>query len=353
MSNKDIKLLQDEVFHFPFVVNDLGPALPMSQTIDWGTNILNIPAIHALGITGSGIKVAVIDTGIDRDHPDLQGGIYEIKNVTGEPFAATHGHGIGAAGIIGARNNNTGILGTAYDCQILGIKGMRESGGGSLTEIIAGIDYAITSMVHIINLSLGTTSNAPAFEAAIKRATAAGIYVVCSAGNAGQDNSVVYPARYEESYAVGATNQAGKVSAFSSRGWEVDIAAPGERVLTTWKNKSYARVSGTSFSAPYVAGLFALFLHAGIKISHKRLKLTAIDIEEPGQDQKSGHGLIDPVKFIQTFKHEEPTPAPVAIDPCAGCNCPDCPDCPQCPELNEIINAHKILGDFLKGQGLV
>jgi subtilisin family serine protease len=330
---------ENEVFLPPYVVNEINPVLPQSQTIDWGTQTLNIPELHELGLTGKGVKVAIVDTGIDDQHPDLVGAILKLYNTTTEAFAFTHGHGIGCAGIIGGNNNETGILGTAYDCQILGIKSMRENGGGAISEIVAGIDMAVSEGAQIINLSLGTTGDVPVLKQAVKRATDKGIYVVCSAGNAGQDNSVVYPARYEETYAVGATNVKNEVSAFSSRGWEVDIAAPGERVLTSWKNRTYARVSGTSFSAPYVSGLFALFIQAGIMITHDRLKATAIDIEEPGQDEKSGHGLIDPIQFVEQFI-EVPSDPPT-----------DPPNDPSentgCLGSEKIVAAHKLLGEYL------
>lgn len=294
-----------EVYLPPHVVNEKDPPMPMSQTVDWGTNVLNIPTLHEMGLTGEGIRVAVIDTGIDKEHPDLKGGIAGIVNTTREAMSATHGHGIGAAGIIGARNNTRGILGTAPECQILGIKSMRETGGGSISEIVDGIEAAMALEVDVINLSLGTTADVPSLKSVIKEAIQEGIYVVCSAGNSGGDDTVVYPARYTGTFAVGATNQSGKVSAFSSRGTQVDIAAPGERVLTTWKNKSYARVSGTSFSAPYVSGLFALFKQADILVNHTRLEATAIDIEEPGKDKKSGWGLINPIYFVDKYAPKE------------------------------------------------
>lgn len=321
----------NEVFLPPFVVNEINPVLPQTQTVDWGTNVLGIPEIHGMGITGKNVRVAVIDTGIDKNHPDLIGAIIDIVNVTGENMAYTNGHGIGCAGVIGARNNEKGVLGAAPDCQIIGIKAMRESGGGSIAEIVRGIRVAIERNVHVINLSLGASVGDSELQKAVEDAVSAGIYVVCSAGNAGQDNSVVYPARYPVTYAVGATNQSGNVSAFSSRGWEVDIAAPGERILTTWKNRGYARVSGTSFSAPYVSGLFALFIEAELYITHDRLKATAIDIEEPGQDIKSGHGLINGVRFIKNYQNiatQSPTPSPSG-------------------DLAKIREAHRLLGEFL------
>lgn len=325
---------KNDCFLPPHVVNEYGPVLPQSQTIDWSINVLDIPKIHKeFGYRGKGMVAAVIDTGIDKDHPDLKGAISKIINVTAESMAASHGHGIGVAGLIGARDNNTGIYSVAPECQIIGIKAMRETGGGSLAEINKGIDAAIREGVDVINLSLGTTSDVPSLKAAVQRAVDAGIYVICSAGNAGGSNSVVYPARYPIAYAIGATNQAGNVSAFSSRGWEVDVAAPGERVLTSWKNKTFARVSGTSFSAPIVSGLFLLFKEAGIDMTHKIIQETSIDIEEPGQDQKSGHGLIDPYKIIS--KYGKPKDSEDPKDPCPSVN------------LDKIIEARDLLSKFI------
>lgn len=306
--------MNDEKFFLPpHVINEVAPVLPQSQTIDWWANVTNIPKIHSeFNVRGRDILIGVVDTGIDANHPDLIGAIQEIYNATGEAFAYTHGHGIGVAGMIGARDNNTGVLGAAPDCKIIAVKGMRENGGGALSEIIKGGDYAASQGCKIINFSLGTSADIPAFKEAVDRWTRAGIIVVASAGNAGLDNSVVYPAKYEKAYAIGATNQNGQVSAFSSRGWEVDIAAPGERVLTTWKDKTYARVSGTSFSAPLVSGLIALMLEAGVPVTQDLLKRTAVDIEEPGQDTKSGHGMIDAYRVI---KEHKTTPTPVAPSP--------------------------------------
>lgn len=294
----------------PYVVNDINPVMGFAENIDWGTNTLKIPQIHLEHkLTGKGIKVAVIDTGVDPNHEDLQGAVIKTLNTTSEPYAFTNGHGTGCAGIIGARKNDKGILSVAPDCQIIAIKALTESGNGSMTDIVEAIHLAIAEGVHVINMSLGGGGGTPALQSAVEKAAAAGIYVICSAGNSGTDNSVGYPARYPQAYAIAATNQSNKVSAFSSRGQEVDIAAPGERILTTWKNGAYAVVSGTSFSAPYVSGCFALFCEAKIKMDHPRLKATAIDIEEPGQDHKSGYGLINPFEIIKRYKNlAEPKP---------------------------------------------
>lgn len=285
----------------PFVVNDANPIMSLSQNVDWGITKLVINELHQNGLTGKGIRIAVIDTGVEN-HPDLMGAVKLKVSTTVEAYASTNGHGTGVAGVIAARNNSTGVLGVAYESEIYSIKALDENGSGDLDAVVRAIDLAIHHKVHIINMSLGSNGTTTALKNAIARASQAGIIVVCAAGNAGSSNSVDYPARYIETFAVGAVNQKLEVSSFSSMGWEVDIAAPGERILTTWKNSSYAKVSGTSFAAPFTSGVFALLLQAGIKVNHEIVKSTAIDIEEPGQDVKSGHGLINPIAIYTGYK---------------------------------------------------
>ena len=319
-SDLNIETGKENVSLPPFVVNDANPVLSLAENIDWSISSLDIPRIHQeFGLTGKGIKIAVLDTGI-YDHEDLNGAIIERLNTTSEPYPkkieAYNAHGVGCASLIGARRNGTGILSVAPDCQIVAIKCLMESGSGTLVDITEAINLAIDRGVHIISMSLGGGSSIPALKNAIQRATAKGIYVVSAAGNSGGENTVGFPGKYSEGYAIAATNQQKKVSAFSSRGPEVDIAAPGERVLVAWKNNGYATVSGTSFACPITSGCFALFKQAGIKITPQLLKDNAIDIEEPGQDNKSGYGLIDPYKIIkQNYKKledEAPCLAPVA-----------------------------------------
>lgn len=313
---------EDGTFYLPpFVINDFDPVMPQSQTLDWGMVKLNIPTLHSAGITGKNVKVAVIDTYCNPSHPDMIGAVTREINTTSEQYTVQqNGHGQGTAGIIGARNNGTGVLGVAPDCQIIAIKAMRETGSGDMNEIIAGIDAAVAEGVHIINMSLGTSTDVPAMRAAVLRATNAGILVVCSAGNAGQANSVMFPAKYENAMAIAASNTNGKISAFSSMGWDVDLAAPGEKVLAPWKDNTWAVVSGTSFSAPYVSGCLALLLEAKQLITLGRLEDTAIDIEDPGRDQKAGYGLISPTGFLAKYNVQPPTPPPTpppVVDPYA------------------------------------
>lgn len=305
----------------PFMINELNPVMSLSETVDWGVAMLEIQKIHALGFTGRGIRIAVIGTGVDPDHPDLAGAIEKTFNTTNEPYSSSNGHENGSTGVIAARKNDVGVLGVAPECKIIAIKALSESGSGNMIDIVEAINIAINERVHIINLSLGGGNTLPDLKTAIDRAVAQGIVVVSSAGNSGTDNSVGYPAKYPAGFAVASINRSKKISSFSSRGPEVDIAAPGEKILTCWKDKGYATVSGTSFSAPFVSGCFALFLQAGIKPSHDLLQSTSTDIEEPGHDHKSGYGLINPFAIITGNKPPVNPPTTPPVTPPANKTC--------------------------------
>ncbi len=290
----------------PHYIENIMEVIPFSETTDWGLTSLNIPDFHAMGITGKGIKVAVLDTGADPKHQDLKDGITELINVSGENLGFSNGHGTGTCGVLGARKNGNGIIGVAPDCEIIAIKVLRENGGGTYSAIIAGVEAAISKGVDIINMSLGGPSDNPSLESVVNKAVRRGITVICAAGNAGGTDTVSYPARYPSVIAVAATNKHREISSFSSRGKEVDVAAPGEKVRTAWKNNTYAVVSGTSFASPFCAGIAALMMDIGRKLTLQIIKETAFDIEEPGFDTSSGYGIINPFEMLST--HPEPTP---------------------------------------------
>jgi subtilisin family serine protease len=154
--------------------------------------------------------------------------------------------------------------------------------------------------------------------------------VICAAGNTGGVNSLMYPGRYPNTYCVGAINDRGKTSAFSSRGTDLDIMAPGEKMLTTSKNNSYATVSGTSFSAPTFAGVVACLLQAGIKITHEMVTRTAIDIEEEGFDDKSGYGVLSPERMFEDGGRE------VVVS-----------------DYEDLKQSYYLLGKYLREQGII
>jgi serine protease len=250
--------------------------------------------------------VAVLDTGIDAGHPDLTGRTLPGRNEIrpGTTPNDDNGHGTMTAGIIGANTNNgVGLAGVAWSAKILPVKVLDAEGSGTDAVIIAGINWAAANGAKVINLSLGGPDDNPLLHDAITQAVAKGIVVVAAAGNTGV-GAPEYPAAYPEVIAVGATDNNGALTAFSTHGDWVDIAAPGwdifstgPRSLTLPEYLPYWTGSGTSFSAPMVAGVAALLrnkfpTYTPAQIA-ARLKSTARDAGPRGIDPYYGAGILD------------------------------------------------------------
>lgn len=217
---------------------------------------------------GEGVKIAVLDTGCDINHPDLKDRIIGGKNFTdddrGNPeiFQDYNGHGTHVAGTIAASKNNDGVVGVAPEANLFIVKVLNRNGFGQHDWIINGIHYAIEQNVDIISMSLGGPDDNPKLYQAIKLAVSQNILVVCAAGNEGDGSDATdefaFPGRYNEVICVGAVNFDRLSSDFTSSHDEVDLVAPGEEILSTYINGKYATLSGTSMAAPHVSGALAL-----------------------------------------------------------------------------------------------
>lgn len=232
------------------------------------------------------VDVAVIDTGVDLDHPDLNVNTAGAKNCsTGRSADDGNGHGTHVAGTIGALDNGTGVVGVAPGARIWPVRVLNNQGSGSFSAIICGIDYvtAHASEIEVANMSLGGSgsdsacgSNKDAMHEAICRSVSAGVTYVVAAGNSAKNSSTFVPATYEEVITVSAladfNGQPGGGAAstcradvddtfadFSNYGADVDIIAPGVCILSSWKGGGYNTISGTSMASPHVAGAAALF----------------------------------------------------------------------------------------------
>ncbi len=295
------------------------PAAPTqpAETIPWGVN--RIDADLAWGITTADpIKVAIIDTGIDLKHPDLAGNIKGGVSTVGytTKYTDDNGHGTHVAGIVAAIDNTIGVVGVGTKIDLYAVKVLDRRGSGYLSDIIEGLDWAILQKMQVINMSLGTSQYSASFEQAIKRVAAAGIVQVAAAGNSGSaDNTVNYPAKIAEVISVTATDNIDNIAWWSSRGPEVDIAAPGVNIYSTYKGSTYATLSGTSMASPHVAGTAALVLSTPIgswdidgdgiwdpaEVQNK-LETTAEQVAPdttPGKDRLYGSGLVDAFAAMQ------------------------------------------------------
>jgi len=271
-----------------------GPAPQPPQQLPWGVD--RIDAEWAWSTTrGAGIKVAVIDTGIDQDHPDLVGNIaggvnFVRKGRVVDPNAwdDDNGHGTHVAGIIAAADNTIGVVGVAPSAFLYGVKVLNKAGSGYTSDIIAGIEWAVANGVDIANMSLGSNSDTQSLHDACDTAAGAGLLLVAAAGNDGK--AVDYPGAYSSVIAVAATDANDAVASWSSPGPQVYIAAPGVSIKSTWKGGGYATISGTSMAAPHVAGTLALMLAAGVGPDPC---FGADDLPPAGPDIYSGCGLVD------------------------------------------------------------
>ncbi|MUT65554.1 S8 family peptidase [Paenibacillus sp. NEAU-GSW1] len=221
---------------------------------------------------GSGIKLAIIDTGI-APHPNLRiaGG---INTINGGSYADDNGHGTHVAGIA-AGTGKKGFQGVAPKVNLYAVKALDSSGAGYVSDIIDGIEWCIRNNMDIINMSFGLESgdSSETLRNSIKKAVGKGIVVIASAGNSGPNNGALdEPAAFPETISVAATTKTNRIANFSSRGEGIVISAPGDSIRSTWMNGAFFTVSGTSMACPHVAGGVALLLALKPNLSPSEIK---------------------------------------------------------------------------------
>ena len=283
------------------------PPAPSGEGLPWGVDRIDAElvwdanrdlAVDAGANAGAGVTVAVIDTGIDLTHPDLQANIVGGYNAINPALSANddNGHGTHVAGTIAGVDNTIGVLGVAPQASLLAVKVLDAQGSGYYSDIIEGIQWSI-GKAQVINMSLGGTTSIQSFHDAVKQAYNAGIVIVAAAGNSGpKDNTVNYPAKYPEVIAVSATDSSNKLPRWSSRGPEVELAAPGASIYSTARGGGYTTMSGTSMASPHVAGVAALVRAggaSGVEAIRTILRQTADDFGAAGKDNLYGFGLVD------------------------------------------------------------
>ena len=295
--NPNVKYIEDNYIIQLDPVQASGDVQPLAQTLPWGVNRIDADLAWAYS-TGSGVKVGIIDTGIDMDHPDLaaniKGGYNCIRETTN--FDDDHGHGSHCAGIVAAINNTIGVVGVAPNAWLYGIKVLNRRGSGTTTDCIQGIQWCTNNGMDVISMSWGSTTYSQAMNDACTAAWNAGCLLVGAAGNSGNTN-IIYPAKYSSVLAISATDSSDNLAYFSCYGNQIFMAAPGVSIYSCYKNGGYATMSGTSMACPHVSGVAALiwarypaYSNAQVK---SRLQNTAEDLGSPGWDIYFGYGLVD------------------------------------------------------------
>lgn len=292
------------------------------QAVPWGLRRIDAPEVadHIRATGTRNVTVAVVDSGVDYDHPDLSGSVVWGANFTRgtrrygvETADDNSGHGTAVAGIIAARDNDGGVVGVAPGTRLYAIKVLDANTRGTVSSLIRGIDAAVAGPdgivgtdddADVVHMSVGTTADSDELAAAVAAASEHAL-LVGSAGNLGdgdpETTEVTYPAAYPEVLAVAATDRDNETTSYSSEGPAVDVAAPGSSVRTLASGGDTAAFSGTSAAAPYVSGTVAAMLAADRAVTVENrtnaelrtlLLNASLDIGPPGPDRSSGHGLL-------------------------------------------------------------
>ncbi len=295
-----------------FEDNVLGIYNRTLSTQAWSPPGVSLLAARKIWSSTRGEKtvVAILDTGVDYNHPDLKANI--IGGVSFVPaekdFMDLHGHGTHVAGTIAANNR---ILGMAPQTKILAIKVLGKDGSGTNQGITKGLEYVRRwkgpqgEVVNVVNMSLGGPVEDPAQYREIKKAFQAGISVVCAAGNSGDGSNntreISYPAYYPETIAVGAVNLQTRIANFSNSNDHIDIVAPGVETYSTYPGGKYVKLSGTSMATPHISGAVALIysrykkrfgVYPDTRMVTQLLQYGSIDMGEVGFDEMYGFGMF-------------------------------------------------------------
>jgi type VII secretion-associated serine protease mycosin len=281
---------------------------------------IKMPAAWDITHGSTSHSIAILDTGVDLDHPDLSGSRikpgYDFVNDDSNP-QDDNGHGTMVAGIAAAKTNNSmGVAGAAWAAGIIPVKVLNSTGTGTDAQIASGITWASDNGAKVINLSLGGYGESPALENAVDYAVDKGIVVVASAGNDAVDIPT-YPAAYDPVLAVSATGiGGGQFAWFSNHGWWIDVSAPGMSIVSTYlasgATESYAIGDGTSFASPIVAGIANLVRYKNPSWTPAKvmsqIQKTARDWGPAGIDPYYGWGWVDGNAALGGTKQPPGTP---------------------------------------------
>lgn len=272
--------------------------------------------------TGSGsvVKVAVVDNGVEYWHPDLavnfrQGEIgYDFVGGDEDPKPDNPNipeafHGTHVAGIISAVSDNLiGVAGWAQ-VQILAVRALNDSGNGTLSDVALAIRWAVDHGARVINMSLGGSSSSTPLNEACQYAFNKGAVLVAASGNDGQP-IITYPARLRECIAVGAMDELSGLAGFSNYGPEQEVVAPGVAIYSTAPSNSYKEAQGTSMACPEVAGVAALIIALNPALSPSQVRAiisaSAIDMGMAGKDDWFGYGLVNAWRALELTQAFQP-----------------------------------------------
>lgn len=283
---------------------------PLAEVIDWSGKFLKLPELW-LKHSGKGTLVCVLDTGCDLDHPDLKGKIVDAKDFTNSRYGPydRNDHGTWCCGCISANADDNGIRGVAYESKLLVAKVLGDQGSGYDSWIMSGMTWGFDKGADVFSLSLGGGRMSETLHREFLRIAAAGKFIICAAGNdAGPIN---YPAAWADAcLSVGACDEQGRLTRFTSRGPTLGIVAPGQNMISTIPVRpgggAYGSMTGTSMATPLVAAITCLAL-AKHRLEKSQTPLENITqlrdtFKRTASPMPEGYGLVDPSKLLAAIQ---------------------------------------------------
>jgi len=317
-------------------IEEIWPDLPVQAWLNSSVPKIQAPKVWEAGFKGTGVKVGVVDTGIDETHPDFAGRIIATKSFVSDSAHDDNGHGTHVASIVagsGAKSNGK-YVGVAPEANLYIAKVLRGDGSGAMSGVMAGIEWAVLEQhVQIINLSLGGTGSCDGTDALSvlcdEAVTQAGVIVCVAAGNTGPGSSTVGPPGCaHQVITIGASNDSDQIARFSSRGptsdgrVKPDIVFPGVSItaaqaagtqLGPVAEEGYITIDGTSMATPHASGVAALMLQANPKLTAAQVKTlmmtTAVNIGAQPNEQGQGRGDAYQA-YLKAIAPDIPEPAP-------------------------------------------
>lgn len=295
--------------HYLYMTNETSSTIVPNDSL-YSEYQWNLPSIETekgwdVSKGSDQVIIAVLDTGVQSNHPDLKGKLIKGTNIVDESAAPDDdvGHGTHVSGIIGATvNNGEGVAGLSWYNKIMPVKVLDSSGAGSTYSVAQGIIWAVDHGAKVINMSLGNYAQADFLHDAIKYAYDHDVVMIAASGNDNTDRPG-YPAAYPEVFAVAATDSNKEKASFSNYGDYIDVAAPGDNIASTYPGSQYAALSGTSMASPHVAALAGLIRSVNPELSNvevmELMRKTSIDLGAKGKDDYFGYGEIDIDKALQ------------------------------------------------------
>jgi subtilisin family serine protease len=285
-------------------------AEPEGDASQYVLDKLKLTDVHR-AVKGTNIAIAVIDSGIDGTHPDLEGVIVDRFDAVGAD-EKPHPHGTGMAGAIGSHHRLMGIAPSARLYAIRAFSAKAASAESTTFNILKGLDWAVNNNVRVVNMSFAGPKD-PSLERALKAAYDKGLVLVAAAGNAGPKSPPLYPAADPSVIAVTATDIDDKLYTGANRGRHLAISAPGVDILVPAPEGTYQMTTGTSVATAHISGIVALLLERNPALKPADIrKILAASAKRLGPNNEFGAGLVDPVKALElAAPRSAAAPAPI------------------------------------------